>query len=253
MDFLLQTSQSGEVYGGLGFGLNLLCGIASAIIVSRKGHSSYQVVMHAVFGVLCCGIGALISALVAKDLALEERLERMDWQAQGRRQRQYTAPHSSRGLPQPSVNAVTAVAGQVRCPRCGSLNAEELSNCWHCGLVFTQTVSTPSATSPVLAAPPLAQAGVPMFPESETSELDESGDPEVTAKWRKLREDREHERVAHFEQLVGRNLATIRVSCRACGKHFSGQKAKVQATKKCPKCGASPFDYRVLPAGDDRE
>lgn len=43
-------------------------------------------------------------------------------------------------------------------------------------------------------------------------------------------------------------LMEMRIKCRACGKRFSGPKGKVQLMKKCPKCGATPFDYQQLPA-----
>ncbi|MCA8916506.1 MAG: hypothetical protein KDB90_13955 [Planctomycetes bacterium] len=48
--------------------INLICGIAAAVIISRKGHSTGQIVAHLLIGIFCCGIGSLISALLAKDL-----------------------------------------------------------------------------------------------------------------------------------------------------------------------------------------
>ncbi|MBK9973906.1 MAG: hypothetical protein IPP14_03935 [Planctomycetes bacterium] len=68
--------------------LNLICGIAAAIIVSNKGHSGYQIAMHAIAGILCCGIGSLISALVAKDLRQEKSNAQMWFAGQAQQQNQ---------------------------------------------------------------------------------------------------------------------------------------------------------------------
>ncbi len=40
----------------------------------------------------------------------------------------------------------------------------------------------------------------------------------------------------------------LRVECNACKRHFSGAKGKIAVIRKCPRCGAVPFDYRLLPS-----
>lgn len=212
------TGPTYEPYGGIGLGLNLLCGIAAAIIVSRKGHSGYQVALHCLFGIFCCGIGALISALVVEDLTTKQRLQMLEDQANERRNRDWRMyQEQQRALAQQQVES--RETGQIRCPRCGTMNASELASCWHCGLSFDQSI--------------------------QASDVDVH-DPR-REKWQAVRDQREQEKVREYEELVRRKLDEIRVQCNACRKRFSGAKAKVQAIKACPKCGTTPFDYRVLP------
>ncbi|MEZ5991509.1 MAG: hypothetical protein R3E76_04070 [Planctomycetota bacterium] len=221
MMIVLQAQASGGTEAAVsGVGLNLLLGIVAAFVIGSKGHSGGQVLFHLMFGVFCCGIGSLISAIVAKDLNVERKLEALETttrRIKNREWREYQEVHEAADV---DSSAATPGISQVRCPRCGSMNALELDNCWHCGLAFRQSSSVPVV---------------------------DANDPRQ-AKWKALREQRERERMQELEDVVGRNLDAIRVQCNACRKRFSGAKGKLQSMKACPECGATPFDYRVLPA-----
>lgn len=187
-------------YGGAGIGINLLCGIAATIIISRKGHGGYQIAMHLLFGVFCCGIGSLISALAARDLARERKDGEVAEQIRLMKVRARDAAQQ------------TSSAGQLRCPRCGSMNASELVTCWHCGLDL-------------------------IVEEAEADVAKSSGKRSPEPQQIK---DGHNAILAKLEE-------KLRIECKACGKQMQGQKTKVQSLKRCPKCGAAPFDYRQLP------
>lgn len=152
---LLDVGPSGGAFalGGAGWGLSVIAGIASAVIASRKGYSSYQVVMHALSAFLCIGWIGLISALLLKDLALEKRLDAVEAH---RRQRQHRNLNTFAADSQPATSPRLA-QGQVRCPRCGSMNAMENQNCWHCDLRLPTVVAAPPAAFSMVPAPPPAK------------------------------------------------------------------------------------------------
>lgn len=107
------------------------------------------------------------------------------------------------------LNSVSA--GQIRCSRCGSMNAAELVECWHCGLELAvgeqqAEISTIPSKQPVTSKP-----------------------------------------LNNHAAARARLKEKLRIECKSCGKQMQGQKVKVQTLKRCPKCGAAPFDYRQLP------
>lgn len=217
------SGPSYEPYGGVGLAVNLLCGIAAAVIVSRKGYSSWQVVLHALFGVFCCGIGSLISALLATDLTLEQRLRDAAHASREMKMQEWRETVKARSDEEVDAfrpRLLTSEPGQIRCPRCGTMNAAELASCWHCSLSFHQTVDVPEA---------------------------DEDDP-LRQMWKARRAKREREKVREFEELTKESSGAIRIQCNACGKRFSGPTTRVQSITACPKCGIEPFDYKVLPS-----
>jgi hypothetical protein len=180
---------------------HLVMGIGGTMLIAQKGHGAYQIVLHLLVGIFCCGPWSLVSALVAKDKNLEQKLQSLEDATKREREwRWQQAKH------QESALAPNIAVGQIRCPRCGSMNAEELVACWHCGLDLAAEL--PPAPPPEL--PKLAEV------------VDEPPRP----------------------------AEVVRVTCRACGKKYSGLKGKIQMLKACPKCGVRPFDHRQLPAGE---
>lgn len=158
MEILLQATHTGW-YGA--FAVNIVLGIAAGAIVAHKGHGPYQIAIHCIGGILICGIGALISALIAPNL--NER--RMREQLESARQHRPTAPFPSLAQSRPAPVPVSA-PGQVRCPRCGSMNAVELPNCWHCAMPLVR----PPATPPRLPSKQAGSGAPPIMPNSEGSD-----------------------------------------------------------------------------------
>lgn len=180
-------------YAGIGPLLNLICAIAAAQITQNRGYNWNYILGNFLFGLLCCGPVAVLSALSLKDMNAELQHKQM----------QALANRVNNAARERARESAVENVSQTRCPRCGSMNAAELVSCWNCGIDLVEA------------------------DEGEPSTVEAQGPPEPAE--------------GQAQPLKQHKLF---IECRTCGKQFSGPKGKIQAIKACPKCGASPFDYR---------
>lgn len=199
-------------------GIGLLFGLISGLMLIQKGHVG-EGVAAMILGCLCPlgGIIAIIVAVSRPDKRAEAARQAIDSsiQRQLARQRRQLAHHQrvieEVAPPPPAFNP-----GQVRCPRCGSMNAAELRACWHCAFVFGMDAP------PAIEGDVAADAPTPILPV-EPVQVDNDRTPILAM------------------PAVVESPANIKVRCTACKKKFSGLPAELAALNACPRCKASPF------------
>jgi hypothetical protein len=211
--------------GHVGLGVLFLCvdngGFVFWYVIGTRTDFSL-VILVAAAGV--CGF-LLIGALCLSDLNSKQVIsgEAAFWREERERHQFLATPHALRG-PQ------AAVPSQVRCPRCGSMNASELVACWHCELELD---------SPEPVAPAPVRLPNVSRPATRTS---------AKPAKRVTRATKKSSQPATIQRPAGEVPSEIRVECNACSKRFAGLESAIRRMAKCPKCAATPFTFKVLPA-----
>ena len=226
-----------------GVGAWLVFAVPAAVIYARKGYL-FNAIMAFVFGAIpFAGLLFLILALARQDKiaaakqAEERRLRDVQMDAQR------LAIHKQHlDFKELKLKQAAGLGGQIRCPRCGTTNAIELTSCWSCSYAFdvpaapeVSNGATPrrgQASALAIAAEPKLMecpaCGTLNSPGRATCRHCEGGLP-VSAP-------------SHSGRSVGNDIDPVKVACKACGKKFTGQRVKIASLGSCPRCSATPFD-----------